>query len=56
MVDIQGVIYTTVSKLPCWCCGKMYEPSSESIKAWAESGHDYDPTDWQCPECFESEK
>lgn len=39
--------------IECYLCGEMFEPSPEKIKAWAESGRDFDPTDWECGQCDE---
>lgn len=38
----------------CVMCGKEFEPKPEELKAWAESGADFDPTDWECPACEEA--
>lgn len=35
----------------CYLCGETFEPSPERVKAWAESGRDFDPTDWECKRC-----
>ena len=29
----------------CWICARDFE-------AWAESVDDFEPTDWECPECI----
>ena len=35
----------------CVMCGNEFEPKPEELKAFAESGADFDPTDWECPTC-----
>lgn len=42
-----------MTKMLCYRCGKEYEAPPGRLKAWAESGHDFEPTDWECPECAE---
>ncbi len=37
--------------MTCWICGKEFEPDPERLREWAESGVQFDPTDWECPEC-----
>jgi len=37
--------------IPCWMCGKEFEPDSEKLREWAESGRNFDPTDWECSSC-----
>lgn len=37
----------------CYVCGCEFEPTAEEMRAWAESGRNFDPTDWECPHCFE---
>lgn len=39
----------------CWICNKPYEPNPEKVKAWAESGSNFDGADWECPECLSTE-
>lgn len=45
--------------LACWMCGLEFEPDPERMRAWAESGRTFDPTDWECGQCefdrFEAE-
>lgn len=36
----------------CWICGEKFEPDPEKIKAWGESGEDFEPTDWECCGCI----
>jgi rubredoxin len=38
----------------CCICGHEFEPNPDEVKAWAESGRQFDPTDWTCPECLEA--
>jgi hypothetical protein len=35
----------------CWMCGKEFEPDRERLREWAESGRNFDPTDWECSAC-----
>jgi len=35
----------------CCRCDGWYVPNPESVKAWAESGRPFDPTDWECGGC-----
>lgn len=35
----------------CWMCGKEFEPDRERLRLWAESGRNFDPTDWECSTC-----
>ena len=37
--------------IPCWMCGKEFEPDREKLREWAESGRNFDPTDWECSFC-----
>jgi PRTRC genetic system protein C len=37
--------------VPCYSCGEIFQPDADKLRAWAESGAPYDPTDWECPEC-----
>ena len=39
----------------CYTCDRPFEPDPVRLKAWAESGHPFDPTDWQCQACQEAE-
>ena len=36
----------------CFMCGAKFEPRPEKLKEWAESGRDFDPTDWECKSCY----
>ena len=36
----------------CFMCGAKFEPRPEKLKEWAESGRDFDPTDWECKTCY----
>ena len=36
----------------CFMCGAKFEPRPEKLKEWAESGRDFDPTDWGCKSCY----
>jgi hypothetical protein len=47
-VDVQIVKATTVK---CYQCGTEFQPPAEKLKAWAESGRSFDPTDWECERC-----
>jgi len=38
----------------CVMCGNEFEPKPEELKAWVESGTDFDPTDWECHTCEEA--
>ena len=35
----------------CYKCDTDFEPTKEEMKAWAESGDSFDPTDWECSKC-----
>ena len=35
----------------CCICNRSFEPDPARLKAWAESGRSFDPTDWECPDC-----
>lgn len=35
----------------CWQCLTPFEPPRERVTAWVESNQDFDPTDWECPQC-----
>lgn len=35
----------------CWQCLTPFEPPKERVTAWVESNQDFDPTDWECPQC-----
>ena len=35
----------------CCICNRPFEPDPARLKAWAESGRSFDPTDWECPDC-----
>lgn len=35
----------------CYICGTTFVADPAKMKAWAESGRDYDPTDWECECC-----
>ena len=37
--------------VPCYKCGIEYQPTAEAMRVWAESGRQFEPTDWECPEC-----
>jgi len=37
--------------LNCYKCNKEFEPDPGKVRRWAESDEDFDPTDWECPEC-----
>lgn len=32
-------------------CGAPFEPNPEKVRLWAESGDNFDGTDWTCPAC-----
>lgn len=38
--------------IECYICGQEFEPDPEKLKAWAESGENFEPTDWECPDCY----
>lgn len=38
-------------QMECYICGKLFDPDPERVKAWGESGEDFEPTDWECPDC-----
>jgi hypothetical protein len=44
-----------MSKVECYQCGQMFEPDPAKVNAWAESGADFEPTDWECPDCYNYE-
>lgn len=35
----------------CYQCGIEFEPEPQRLKEWAESGKNFEPTDWECPNC-----
>ena len=35
----------------CHLCQEPFEASEERVRAWADSGRPFDPTDWECPDC-----
>lgn len=37
--------------MTCWMCNTDYEEDPERVRAWAESDKNFDPTDWECPDC-----
>ena len=37
--------------ISCYQCGIDFQPNPEEIKQWAESGRQFEPTDWLCPDC-----
>jgi len=39
----------------CYKCNRNYTPPPAQMKAWAESGRDFDPTDWECGTCQAAE-
>ena len=41
------------SQVDCCVCGITFSVSPARLQVWAESGRDFDPTDWECPECRE---
>lgn len=39
----------------CYRCGIIFSPSVVALRAWAESGRPFDPTDWNCDDCRREE-
>ena len=35
----------------CCVCEQLFEPPPDHLRAWGESGRDFDPTDWECEPC-----
>lgn len=42
-------------QVECWMCGELFTPDPAALNAWAASGQDWEPTDWQCNECIKAE-
>jgi len=36
----------------CCLCGRQFQPDEAKIRAWAESGRKFEPTDWACGRCM----
>ncbi|MEE8390499.1 MAG: hypothetical protein V3S14_06840 [Anaerolineae bacterium] len=41
----------TTTDAVCCSCGETYGEDKAKVKVWAESGRDFDPTDWECECC-----
>lgn len=37
--------------IDCYICGEPFIPAQEKLRAWADSGGHFDPTDWECLRC-----
>lgn len=40
------------SMVQCCYCQRVFRPNAEKMRLWAESGRQFDPTDWICSECL----
>jgi hypothetical protein len=40
----------------CCMCGETYHAEPRQILEWGNSGRDWDPTDWVCPDCIAGEQ
>lgn len=38
-------------QVECYMCGELYTPDAARVSAWAASGQDWEPTDWECGTC-----
>jgi len=40
--------------VPCYMCGRQFQPDPVKMQEWGNSGRPYEPTDWECPVCWQA--
>lgn len=44
------------SGVPCFICGRYFQPDPGQMMAWGNSGLPWDPTEWECLDCIEEQE
>lgn len=52
-VEMNALEDELVAGIPCFLCGRGFEPDPAQYQQWGNSGLPWEPSEWECPDCIE---